>query len=137
MVVGNSLLVFPAKLTESQRSALQRRLAALPTPLAQQVLDELAGRMQATSVRNPVGYCSALIRLARNGSFAPELALAIAEARRQSEKWARERAKHEAAALDVLRETPTVPAGPLRDALDRIHGRTRAISSDCDDDRSE
>jgi hypothetical protein len=137
VVVENPLLIFPTKLSESQRMALQRRLAVLSGPLAQQVLDELAGRMQSTSVRNPVGYCGTLIRRARNGTFAPERALAVADARRQSEEWARERAKHEVARLDVLRETPTVPAGPLRDALDRIQRRISAPSSDGDDDRPE
>ena len=136
VVVDNSTLIFPSGITKSQRTAMRHQLDELPCPTAQQILDELAGRMQRSEVKNPVGYASTLIRRARDGSFAPELALAVADARHQREEDLRQRADQEAAALRVLRETPAIAPGPLRDALDRIWRRARAASPDSDDGRS-
>ena len=132
VVVDNSNLVFPPRITESQRTAMRHQLDALPRPTAQQILDELAGRMQRSEVKNPVGYASTLIRRARDGSFAPELALAVADARHRREEDLRQRAEQEAAALRVLRETPVTLPEPLREALDRMQRRAREQPSDSD-----
>lgn len=137
VVVDNSNLVFPPRLTESQRTALRHQLDALPRHTAQQILDELAGRMQWSEVKNPVGYAGTLIRRARDGSFAPELALAVADARHRREEDLRQRAEHEAAALRVLRETPVTLPEPLREALDRMQRRSREQPSNGDSGASE
>ena len=108
--------MFPPGLTETQRAGLKRRLATLPADVAQVLLDELAGRMLVATVRNPVGYCATLIRRSREGSFVPELAPSIANARAQHQTGNRQLGEQGAANL---------PPGPLRDALDRVLRRTR------------
>jgi hypothetical protein len=137
VVVDNSTLIFPQRLSESQRAALHHQLDGLPRHTAQQILDELAGRMQCSEVKNPIGYAGTLIRRARDGSFAPELALAVADARHRREEDLRQRAEQEAAALLVLRETPVTLPEPLREALDRMQRRTREQPSNSDSGASE
>ena len=132
-VVDNSNLIFSPRLTESQRAALHRQLVVLPQHAAQQILDELAGRMQGSEVKNPVGYVGTLIRRARDGSFTPELALAVAVARQRREERLRQQKEQEAAALRALRETPVTLPGRLREALDRMQLRNRAQPSNRDD----
>ena len=74
-------LIFPGKLNRQQRDALHRRLVILESKNAQQVLDELAGRMAITPVRNPIRYYAALIDAVQRRKFLPELGLAVASAR--------------------------------------------------------
>lgn len=60
----------------------QRRLSRLPPKLAQQVLDELAARLKAGTIRvSPLVYLAGLIRRANAGEFVPEAALRIADVR--------------------------------------------------------
>lgn len=137
VVVDNSNLVFPQRLTESQRVAVHHQLVVLPQHIAQQILDELAGRMQCSEVKNPVGYAGTLIRRARDGFFAPELALAVADAWHRREDDLRQRAEQEAAALRVLRESPVTLPEPLREALDRMQRRSREQPSNTDHGKPE
>lgn len=76
-------LEYPDGVSSGERSALQRTLAGLDPTHAQEVLDELAGRMKHQRISNPVGYCAALIARVRNGQFQPELGIRIAERRAQ------------------------------------------------------
>ncbi len=85
---GGGELCFPAALSPAQRQALRRQLEAVNRPAAQQVLDELAGRMQAMQVRDPIRYCAGLIRRLAQGSFTAELGIAIAKHRCQPEETA-------------------------------------------------
>ena len=78
---GGRDLCFPKALSTAQRPAIERLLQGLEERDAQQVLDELAGRMASTAVRNPVGYCAALVERLKRGTFRLELGLAIAEGR--------------------------------------------------------
>src|SRR5208283_516457 len=78
---GGGEFFFPRGLTDSQRHALQDRLAKLTSAEAQQVLDELAGRIAVTPVKNPIRYCAVLASRMKRGAFAPELGLKIADAR--------------------------------------------------------
>jgi hypothetical protein len=78
---GGGGFFFPKGLTPSQRHALQDRLAKLSCAEAQQVLDELAGRMAVTPVKNPIRYCAVLASRMKRGAFAAELGLKIADAR--------------------------------------------------------
>ena len=50
------------------------RLKSISRERAQLILDELAARMKAESIRNLLGYLGALIKRERNGAFQPELA---------------------------------------------------------------
>jgi hypothetical protein len=57
-------------------------LAALQAPLNQQVLDEWAGIMAAGAIRaSPLGCLRALVTRAQAGTFTPERALRVAQAR--------------------------------------------------------
>jgi hypothetical protein len=78
---GGGDLVYPKTLTPGQRGALQNRLAVLNHDHAQQVLDELSGRMAIAQVKNPIRYCAALIESMQRGEFAPELGIKVVDAR--------------------------------------------------------
>jgi hypothetical protein len=52
---------------------------------AQQVLDELAGRMSSSQVRDPVRYCARLVERFKRGAFRLELGQAV-EKRRHDER---------------------------------------------------
>ena len=55
---------------------------ALPSPHAQDVLDELAGRLAIHSIRgSPLSYLRALITRAQTGCFTPEAGIRVAQAR--------------------------------------------------------
>ena len=77
---GGGELCYPKSLTPAQRQALHGRLAVLTQDQAQQILDELSGRLVIAQVRNPLRYCAVLIRRLQRGKFAPELGLTVASA---------------------------------------------------------
>jgi hypothetical protein len=78
---GGRDLCFPKGLSPSQRQALRNRLATLTSERAQQVLDELAGRMAVATVKNPIRYCTVLASRLKRAAFFPELGLKVADAR--------------------------------------------------------
>ena len=78
---GGGDLLYPKTLTPRQRQALQDRLTALNQVQAQQVLDELSGRMAIAQVKNPLRYCATLIERMQRGEFLPELGLKVGDAR--------------------------------------------------------
>ena len=117
---GGGEFFFPRGLTDSQRHALQDRLAKLTFAEAQQVLDELAGRMAVTPVKNPIRYCAVLASRMKRGAFAPELGLKIADAR-QTERAPSNQTPRQEGQLDLTklpRET--------RDTIERLRARARA-----------
>ena len=117
---GGGDLCFPKGLSHSQRLALLSRLSALTYIQAQQVLDELAGRMQVTTVRNPLRYCTVLASRVRSATFSPDLGLKISDARRiagsQDERSQTAVAKTLSAAK---------PPKHIQDAIERIRGTSR------------
>ncbi len=77
-------LEYPKGLSRSEHADAQRRLARLPPELAQQLLDELAARLKAGTIRiSPLVYLAALIKRANAGSFFPEAGLHVADARKK------------------------------------------------------
>jgi hypothetical protein len=78
---GRSDLCFPKASSLAQRQALAQQLIGLSVGSAQQVLDELAGRMEATGVRNAVGYCARLVERLKRGEFQLEAGIAVARKR--------------------------------------------------------
>jgi len=81
--------------------------------LAQALLDELAGRLQANGVRSsPVAYLRGLITSAKAGTFLPELGLRIASERQQTQKSAEQRHTREAEERrqEIERATPEYQA---------------------------
>ena len=107
-VCGGGDLCFPKALSTAQRRAIARQFEGLKACDAQQVLDELAGRMASTTVRNPVGYCAALVASLKRGTFRLELGLAIAE--RRAAQRHREDLLSERGAASQSAETP-LPKG--------------------------
>jgi hypothetical protein len=118
---GGGEFFFPKGLTLSQRHALQDRLAKLTPAEAQQVLDELAGRMAVTPVKNPIRYCAVLASRMKRGAFAPELGLKIADAR-QADRAPSEHTPPPAGQLDLTR----LPK-ETRDTIERLRARARAL----------
>jgi hypothetical protein len=117
---GGGEFFFPRGLTDSQRLALQGRLAKLTSAEAQQVLDELAGRMAVTPVKNPIRYCAVLASRMKRGAFAAELGLKIADAR-QTDRPPSNQTPREEGQLDLTklpRET--------RETIERLRARARA-----------
>lgn len=76
-------LCFPERLSEAQRRAIEVHVAELSHQKAQQVLDEIAGRI--AQIRNPIGYCAALVRRFKRGEFRPEVGVQV-NARREAER---------------------------------------------------
>ncbi|HAY4224588.1 TPA: helix-turn-helix domain-containing protein [Escherichia coli] len=57
------------RLNTPDRDMLEQQLNALPDNLGQRILDDLAGRMKATEVRNVTAYLLANLKRAREGQF--------------------------------------------------------------------
>ena len=82
---------------QPQECAAARVLLRPCADQAQALLDELAGRLQAHSVRgSPVAYLRGLIARAQAGTFIAELGLSIATERRQRQLAAQQRSACEA-----------------------------------------
>lgn len=57
------------RLNTTDRGMLEQQLSALSDGLGQRMLDDLAGRMKATEVRNVTAYLLANLKRAREGQF--------------------------------------------------------------------
>lgn len=76
-------LEVPSKL-ETEREVVVGLLSGLDTRSQQQVLDELAGALLSENPpRKPMSWLRAVAEKARQGTFMPDLALAIGEARKR------------------------------------------------------
>lgn len=94
--------------------------------LAQQLLDELAGRMAGSQIRvAPLAYLRGLIRRARGGTFTPEAALRVAESRAQRQHA--ERRQRQADAISRSAAPLDVATGdhPLARRIEAIRRRAR------------
>jgi hypothetical protein len=121
---GGGDYFFPKGLNPSWRHALRPRLAVLTPAAAQQVLDELAGRMAVTRVKNPARYCAVLIERMRRGEFLPELGLGVADARQADIARQAERAWFEqVSAGELKREVVNLPK-KLREAVERARAKS-------------
>jgi hypothetical protein len=75
-------LEYPAGLSRPETAAAKWQLAGLPGELAQELLDELAGRMAGEGIRgSPLSYLRGLLARAKEGAFTPEVAVSVATAR--------------------------------------------------------
>jgi DNA-binding transcriptional ArsR family regulator len=75
---GQLDLVPPPGLSGPEQVEAVRRVKRFGAALGQQLLDELAARMNIAQVRNPLRYLSTLAKVAAHGRFVPELALKVA-----------------------------------------------------------
>ena len=96
-------LFYPEALSREEHAAAEKLLVAFPSAVAQQLLDELTGRMASGSIRlAPINYLRGLIREARAERFTPTLALTVGATRRQREKNAAALRRAELDQLEIL-----------------------------------
>jgi hypothetical protein len=133
---GGGDLIFPNSLNPAQREALQACVTTLHRECAQQVLDELAGRMQVSVVKNPIRYCATLIQRALRNEFAPELALKIAEQRQAVVAQAALRAQLDQAAAATGIEAAKRLPDTLQASIDRMRLGPTADAPKAKNDRS-
>jgi hypothetical protein len=128
---AHSKLEYPKGLSPSERADAQKRLARFPPELAQQLLDELAARLKAGTIRiSPFVYLAGLIRRANAGEFVPEAGLHVADARqkrRRNEAYLKQ--------LQTLNDAPvmeqaTPEDSPLARRIADIRSRNRGRCRD-------
>lgn len=89
---GGSPLIYPKQFSPKEIALATRNLEAFPPALAQELLDELAGRLNTHSVRGaPLSYLRSLIARAKAGTFEPEIGVRIALARQRDKELAAQR----------------------------------------------
>jgi hypothetical protein len=102
-------LAYSNGLSASEQATARAKLATLPADLAQQLLDELAGRLEAsTLLASSLTYLRALVSRACTGNFTPEAALSIAEQRKRQRQIEATLRQTESAHSDVH---ALIPAG--------------------------
>jgi hypothetical protein len=113
-------LEFPKGLSPSERADAQSRLARLRPELAQQLLDELAARLKAGTIRiSPLVYLAGLIKRANAGTFVPEAGLHVADVREK-------RRRNEA----YLKRLQTLNDAPVMERIADIRSRNRGRCRD-------
>ena len=116
--------------SEAQRRELEKLVAGLTDDNAQQVLDELAGRMASKQIRNPIRYCAALVASVRRGEFQSELGLSVAD-RRAADRQREARRLDSATAVVAAREsTASHLPEQLRARIERLRARRAAKAAD-------
>ena len=128
-------LIYPKCFTTTQTEQARRRLIALPTELAQQLLDELAARLASGAVRSsPLAYLRGMVKRASNGEFTPEAGLGLSETRAR-------RALNEAMLREARSTSPQLPRAdpidPLVQRLEAIRARTREAKSGADSEADD
>lgn len=120
---GEFNLIFPPGLSDAKIVEAEKRLSGLPSELAQQLLDELAGRMAANTIRgSPLAYLRGLAKRAAKGEFTPELALEVAAKRNRQRQIA-------TAEKRALKSVPPLPPpseeSELTRRIDKIRARAK------------
>jgi hypothetical protein len=112
--------LFSKEPPDRQTRALARSLDGLKPRDAQQFLDELAGRMNAAHVRDPVRYCARLVERFRRGEFELELGRAVAKQRRYNEHRDVRPHAHPSANQAQFDRAPADLPPHIREALERM-----------------
>lgn len=82
---GSDIYIFPKQLSAQERKIAKHQLDAIDPELAQEVLDELAARLNVNKVKGePLSYLRSLITRAKAGQFTPEAGVRVAAAREQA-----------------------------------------------------
>jgi hypothetical protein len=128
---AHSKLEYPKGLSPSEGADAQGRLARLPPELAQQLLDELAARLKAGTIRvSPLVYLAGLIKRANAGRFVPEAGLRVADERdRRHRNEAYLEKLHALNDAPISRDT-AVEVSPLATRLADIRLRSAERSKD-------
>lgn len=125
---GSGDLVFPKTLTLAQWQALSDPLAILNRDQAQQVLDELSGRLAVAQVKNPIRYCATLIDRMRCGQFLPELGVRVAEARQAERERLTTLAQSEKRSAIASSENPNHLPPRFREIVERLLTKSKAVA---------
>lgn len=105
---GELVLVFPPMFCDAEIEEARTKLKGITRELAQQLLDELAGRIKNGSIRGtPLAYLRGLVTRARVCEFTPEVALQVAEKRKRQRQTEAALRQAEAAHKDRLRVKET------------------------------
>ena len=110
-------LIFSPLIRPDQREAILTLLSSsgVSPNLWQLILDELHGAQLAQTIENPVGYVRGIALRANQGTFHPELALKIAEKRRNQNRPA-----------PVIVEAPQARRHADQDEINRLPTNIRA-----------
>ena len=125
---GGGDLIYPKGITPAQKQALQERLTVLNQDQAQQILDELSGRMAIEQVKNPVRYCAALIERMERGEFSLELGLKVGHARDAEVARQAELARIDRIGVAELGPQPRKVPIEFRETMERIFPRSSGLS---------
>jgi hypothetical protein len=131
------VLCFPKGISPTQQQALARQLTTLANDDAQQILDELAGRMNASQIRNPVRYCARLVERFKRGEFRLELGLVVAR-NRNDRRDAAEAPTDFPNAYEAPGDRALDGLPPrIRDALERMRPGSNSDQNDSDSDAGQ
>ncbi len=120
---AGSAVELPSALSPIEAVEARQRLEPLPAELAQQVADELAGRLAAGTIRSsPLAYLRGLCSRALDGSFTPEMAHAVAAARETRRRTA-------SALAQADRAVTLPPADPNHPLAKRMLDLQRRIAA--------
>jgi hypothetical protein len=124
-------LAYPKGLSASEQTAARAKLATLPGDLAQQLLDELAGRIVAgTLLVSSLAYQRSLVSRASTDNFTPESALPIAERRKRQRQIEATLRQTEVATVTCMHSYQ--PDSLLLRQLDAIRRRSRCGSDNAE-----
>lgn len=119
---GEDALIYPDKLNADEKRLAQKLIDAAPADQRQDILDELAGMIEAGQIRkSPLSVLRGIVRRAQDGEFAPELALVVQRAR-NAKKAAERRREAARRAAQVQRGAPTTSKEAFR-AMKQALGR--------------
>lgn len=128
---SHSKLEYPKGLSPSERADAQRRLTRLSPEIAQQLLDELAARLKAGTIRiSPLVYLAGLIKRANAGKFVPEAALHVADARQNRRRNEAQMQRLQALNDQPMPEKADIADCPLAKRIAEIRFRNRGRGED-------
>lgn len=115
---------FPQQLSEDEQRVAEQLLRPFPERLAQQLLDELSGRLAGNEIRHsPLAYLRGLVKRARAGEFTPEVALQVEKARERRRQTEIHQRQAEEAGWQALQTAPHTKNNPLVEKLMAIRNR--------------
>jgi hypothetical protein len=126
-------LCFPEGLTAAQQESIATQMTSLSACEAQQVLDELAGRLNLKPAReriyDPVRYCAGLVERFKRGEFQFQLGRAVAKDREAKQQVGvhLEQSTAEVAAAEAI---PDQPPESFRAAAKRLRAGLTSVPGD-------
>lgn len=99
-------LIWPLRLKPEFRQSVENVLVGIPSDVAQNILDELAGQLESNEIQRPAGYVASLKKIwQRSGQFIPSAGVSIATIRENSIKMKERKEKENDNARMEAKET--------------------------------